>query len=240
MSSVVIDWAPGQPPLPATVYPAAPARATGLLFVFAHGAGAGQSSPFMTRFAGHLAARGIDVVTFDFPYMAGRKKVPDRMPVLEQAFLAMGAGAVPVVRARPLAMFVGGKSMGGRIATHLAAQPERWTAEVPLAGAVAFGYPLRPPGARGGDRVSHLRRLGVPLLVVQGTRDTFGGPDDLRLAAPDVPRMRIVAVETGDHSLKVLASAKPPQAEVEGAVSDEVARWMVDVAAGGPTAAPGR
>src|SRR5687768_16070550 len=97
MSSVVIEWAPGLPPLPATVYSAPPAGAAGLLFVFAHGAGAGQSSPFMTRFAGHLAQRGIDVVTFDFPYMAGRKKVPDRAPVLEQAFLAMGAGAVPVV-----------------------------------------------------------------------------------------------------------------------------------------------
>ena len=88
--------------------------------------------------------------------------------------------------------------------------------------------------------MSHLRQLGVPLLVVQGTRDTFGGPDDVRDAAARPPLLTILPVATGDHSMKVQASAKRPQAEVERDVSDEVARWMGEVAGGGGTAAPGR
>ena len=230
MSSLVIETAGGEPPLPGTVYPPDAATATGVLFVFAHGAGAGQSSPWMRRYAELLAARGIAAVTFDFPYMAARRKMPDRPPVLEGAFLAAMAAAVAAAPPPVRALVVGGKSMGGRMATHLAAQPERWTGPVPLVGAVAFGYPLRPPGARGGDRVSHLLGLRVPTLVVQGTRDTFGGPDDLRAAAPDAPGLRVLPVETGDHSLKVLASVKRPQADVEREVTGEVARWMVEVA----------
>jgi predicted alpha/beta-hydrolase family hydrolase len=231
MSSLVIEGGEDEPPLPGLIYPADPAADAGVLFVFAHGAGAGQASPFMRRYASLLAERGIAVVTFDFPYVAARRKMPDRAPVLERAFLAAMSAAVAAVPSPATAVVVGGKSMGGRMATHLAAEPERWTGRVPLVGAVAFGYPLRPPGPRGGDRVSHLQRLRVPTLVVQGTRDTFGGPDDVRAAVPDAPGLRVLPVETGDHSLKVLASAGRPQAEVERDVAGQVARWMVEVAA---------
>ena len=89
-----------------------------------------------------------------------------------------------------------------------------------------FGYPLKPPGPRGGDRVSHLCRLAVPTLVVQGTRDTFGGPDDVRAAVGDAPHLTILPVETGDHSLKVLASAGRRQAEVEHDIIAAVHAWM--------------
>ena len=206
-------------------YPAEPSAATGVLFVFAHGAGAGQGSPFMRRYATLLAAQGIDVVTFDFPYLAAGRRLPDRPPVLEGAFLAAmkaAAQACPAARA----LVVGGKSLGGRMATHLAATPERWAGRPPLVGAVAFGYPLRPPGPRGGDRVSHLQRLGVPTLIVQGTRDSFGGPNDVRAAVGDVPALEILPVATGDHSLTVLKSAGASQAEVDHAVTAQVATWM--------------
>ncbi len=163
---------------------------TGSLLVFAHGAGAGHQSPFMRRFAQLLAARGLDVLTFDFPYMAAGRKLPDRPPVLEGAFRAAIDAGVARLEGRARTVIVAGKSMGGRMATHLAAQPAsttstsypraEWRSPAPLLAAVAFGYPLRPPGPRGGDRVSHLTRLTVPTLVVQGTRDTFGGPDEVR------------------------------------------------------------
>ena len=206
-------------------YPAEPAVADGPLFVFAHGAGAGQASPFMQRYAEQLAGRGIAVVTFDFPYMAASRKLPNRAPTLEQAFLAaMTAAALACPSAR--ALVIGGKSLGGRMATHLAAAPERWPGPPALVGAVAFGYPLRPPGPRGGDRVSHLQHLGVPTLIVQGTRDSFGGPDDVRAAVGDVPVLEILAVATGDHSLTVLKSAGVSQAEVDRGVIAHVAEWM--------------
>jgi uncharacterized protein len=211
--------------LPGVLYPAAPAVAAGPLFVFAHGAGAGQASPFMRHYATLLAAQGVTVVTFDFPYMAAGRKLPDRPPVLEGAFLCAMTAAVARTPGAG-ALCIGGKSMGGRIATHLAATPERWTGAVPFAGAVAFGYPLRPPGPRGSDRVSHLRRLGVPTLVVQGTRDAFGGPDDVRADVGEVPHLEILPVATGDHSLKLLKSAGLAQADVDHDIVTRVVAWM--------------
>lgn len=226
-----MEFPAGSLSLPGIFHPAAVVR-TGVLLVLAHGAGAGQQSPFIRRYAEHFAALGIDTLTFDFPYMALRKKVPDRPPVLEEAFLAAVAAAVALAPSPTRAVVVGGKSMGGRMATHLAAQPERWTSAVRLAGAVAFGYPLRPPGPRGGDRVSHLLRLAVPAFIVQGTRDTFGGPDEVRAAVGELARVQVLPVPTGDHSLKVLASSGRPQAEVERHIVAQVAAWMAEVSAG--------
>jgi len=223
MSPLVITIDVDGTPLPGLAFPASDPKAE-VVFVFAHGAGAGQASPFMRRYAERLAALGIDVVTFDFPYMAARRKMPDRPPVLERAFRAVVDAAVTAMS--PRAVFVGGKSMGGRIATHLAAQPDGWTSARPLAGAVALGYPLRPPGPRGGDRVAHLRQLAVPTLIVQGTRDNFGGPDDVREAVGPQPLLTIHPVATGDHSLKVQAAPGRPQAEVETEIVTAIAAWM--------------
>ena len=103
-------------------------------------------------------------------------------------------------------------------------------ATAPLVAATAFGYPLRPPGPRGGDRVSHLARLSVPTLVVQGTRDTFGGPDDVRAATAGAPRVTVRPVETGDHSLKVTVASGQRQAAVDASIADDVARFVVTAA----------
>lgn len=224
MSSLVI-------PIPAAagLLPGELTRATapaGVLVTFAHGAGAGQRSPFMRRFADLLAARGLDVLTFDFPYMAAGRKLPDRPPALEAAFHEAVAAGVAALGGATRAVVVAGKSMGGRMATHLAAQPDAWRAPVPLVAAVAFGYPLRPPGPRGGDRVAHLERLSVPTLIVQGTRDTFGGPDDMRAATVGAPRITVYAVETGDHSLKITAASGLRQEAVEAAIADAVAAFV--------------
>jgi uncharacterized protein len=230
MSSLVIAVATPAGPLPGEWFDAQ--GPGGRLVVFAHGAGAGHRSPFMRRVAALLADRGCPVLTFDFPYMASGRKVPDRPPVLESAFRAAVDVALAQANGRVDGVVLAGKSMGGRMATHVAAQPDQWSAAAPLLGAIAFGYPLRPPGPRGGDRVSHLARLAVPVLAVQGTRDTFGGPDDIRAAAAAVAASRVSVrdVPTGDHSLKVLASAGARQAEVEAAIADDVVGWIRELA----------
>lgn len=210
----------------ATLYRAAPGAPSTGLFVLAHGAGAGQSSPFMTSYAAAFAAHGLDVVTFDFPYMAGRRRAPDRAPVLEESFrrTIVEAARHPDVGSRRL--FIGGKSMGGRIATHLAAANDQWPEAPPLAGVVVFGYPLMPPGGRGAsDRVSHLQRIVVPTLIVQGTRDSFGGPDAFRAAVGN-PAIEVRPVEGGDHSFAVPKSSARPQADVHREVLDAVVAWI--------------
>ena len=198
----------------AVLYQADAAAATGALFVFAHGAGAGQSHPFMLRYARGLAEHGLDVVTFDFPYMQAGRKSPDRAPVLEETFRRVVAAAAAHRHVTGQRIFIGGKSMGGRIATHLAAAPDTWPPGAPpLAGVIVFGYPLQPPGGstRSPDRVSHLLAIRVPTLIVQGTRDSFGGPEAITSALAQhaaahglaLPPIDVYPVEGGDHSLTV-------------------------------------
>lgn len=214
----------------ATAYLADDSRSLDALYVFAHGAGAGQGHPFMTRYAAALCARGVTVVTFNFSYMDQRRKVPDRAPVLEDTFrrAVVGALAHPGVRATHL--FIGGKSMGGRIATHLAASLDAWPEAPRPAGVIALGYPLTPPGRpKTGDRVTHLRRLTVPTLMVQGTRDPFGGPEDLQEAlagATPAPPITVLAIDGGDHSFGVLKSSGRDPSEVHAKVHDAMATWI--------------
>ena len=167
------------------------------LLVLAHGAGAGQQHPFMTAMARGFATRGVDVVTFDVPYIRERRKIPDRAPVLEKAFQDV------VVLARQWSaatrFFIGGKSMGGRMATHLGAAHLDG-----LSGIVVFGYPLHPPGKPDQLRVEHLPSLTAPVLIVQGERDTFGTPNELQPAVDSMnASVELHIVHRGDHSLAV-------------------------------------
>jgi uncharacterized protein len=200
------------------------------LLVFAHGAGAGQFHPFMSGYAEGLANRGVTVVTFNFPYMEKRRKTPDRAPVLEEAFRRAIVGAVEQRHVRASKLFIGGKSMGGRIATHLAASLDKWPKAPPPNGVIAFGYPLAPPRSkRTGDRVTHLKTLTVPTLIVQGTRDPFGGPDEIKEAIADAsppPAIEILTIEGGDHSFAVLKSSGRDQAVVHAEIQDAVAAWI--------------
>lgn len=232
---------PGDPEttVSGALYPADGGEAMNALLVLAHGAGAGQFSPFMRSYAAALAARGVAVATFNFPYMAAGRKLPDRAPVLEDAFRNAVRGAVAHRHVGAGHLFIGGKSMGGRIATHLGASLSSWPADAPsLAGIVVFGYPLAPPGGRrSGDRVSHLRKLGVPTLIVQGTRDAFGGPDEVATAVAEsdaavTSRIEVLRVEGGDHSFAVLKSSGRDQAAVHQEIQGAVIEWMVRVLKG--------
>ena len=171
--------------------------------VLAPGAGAPQAHPFMVAFAEALAARGIDVVTFDFLYAAAGRRAPDRNDKLEACWRAALALATDEWSGR--LPFIGGKSMGGRIASQLAAAGD------PCAGLVCLGYPLHPPKQPEKLRTAHLSRLKVPTLVLQGRRDPFGAPDELR--AHFLPAVEIVAV-AGGHSFD---EAAWPEAQARAA-----------------------
>lgn len=187
------------------------------LLVLAHGAGAGQRHPFMVSVAQTLAAKGVAVMTFDFPYMRERRKVPDRAPVLETAF----GEAITVARewAPRVPLFIGGKSMGGRMATHLGAQG------LPgLKGIIALGYPLHPPGKPEQPRVAHLPAIIVPVLIVQGERDTFGTPGELRPVVETMTAsVTLHVIAGGDHSFVVRGRRRE---DVNVEVTNAITTWM--------------
>src|SRR5579862_5106461 len=135
-------------------------------FVLAHGAGAGEDHPWMRQVAQGLADRGITTITFNFPYMEKKTRgAPDRPPVLEAAFIDVWR---EVARGAKAPLFAGGKSMGGRMATHVAS---RHAFDPTPAGIVVFGYPLHPPGAPEKRRDKHLPGITDPILFLSGTKD---------------------------------------------------------------------
>jgi len=180
-------------------YAASPGRSLDAVLALAHGAGAGERHPFIVAFGRGLAAAGIDVVTFNFPYMDQKRKVPDKAPVLEAHF----RDVIQAVRAGDLKsrrLFIGGKSMGGRLATHLAAHGD----VDGLRGVLALGYPLHPPGRPDQPRTAHLSSIRVPVLIVQGESDPFGVPPEAPgREATMSAAVTLHVVEGGDHSLKV-------------------------------------
>jgi predicted alpha/beta-hydrolase family hydrolase len=189
--------------------------------ILAHGAGAGQRSPFMTSTARALAARGIVTGTFDFPYMASGRRVPDPAPVLEQAWGDAVAAAQAIREFAGLPLFIGGKSMGGRIASQAAASNE-----LPIAGLIYLGYPLHPPGKPQQRRDAHLPSISAPMLFVQGSRDTFGTAAEIRALLSRLQHAELHEVEGGDHSFKVPARAPTPQAAVMEQIFDRVVAFV--------------
>ena len=157
-------------------------------FIFAHGAGGPMKSAFMAEVARGIAKNGVRVVRFEFPYMAAKKKAPDREPVLLESWRE----AIRTQEGREI--FIGGKSMGGRMASMVAD-------EMKVRGLVCFGYPFHPPGRPEKLRTQHLETLKTPALILQGTRDPFGTPEDVsgyKLSR----KIRVEWLEGGDHSVK--------------------------------------
>jgi predicted alpha/beta-hydrolase family hydrolase len=193
--------------------------------VLAHGAGAGERHPWMRRVAAGLAERGVSVATFDFPYMQAGRRTPDKGRALEDAYRAAWnelASAGASGRTPPAAMFAGGKSMGGRIASQVAAGGGFSPAP---AGLIFFGYPLHPPGKPADRRDRHLPAIGAPLLFLHGTRDPFGSPDEMRALVGSLPRATLHLVEGGDHSLQRAKRDDASGASI-GATLDIAAAWV--------------
>lgn len=164
-----------------------------LTLILAHGAGAPMDSPFMETVAKGLAKAGVRIARFEFPYMAerrrsGKKRPPDSLNTLLDSFRA----AAQAFKGKAFA--VGGKSMGGRIASMVAD-------EVGSKALICLGYPFHPPGKPNAARTEHLRKLKTPTLILQGTRDPFGGTKEVK--ALKLPKtIRVHWLEDGEHSFK--------------------------------------
>lgn len=202
------------------LYPAAKSKRAGVTILLGHGAGADQLSGFMRMVAAGLAARGLDAMTFNFLYKEKGKSVPDPKAKLESCYRAVIDAAIKHQKLKGNKLVIGGKSMGGRIASQVAAaEGER------VAGLVFLGYPLHPPGRPDKMRDEHLPEVKAPMLFCQGSRDTFGTEDEIKAI---ITKHRLPAtlysIERGDHSFKVPKSVKPQQ-QVHEDVMDEVARW---------------
>jgi hypothetical protein len=206
----------------ARVYPAGDPT-VGAALILGHGAGAGQHSPFIVDFAHALSALGVDLVTFNFLYSEQRRRIPDRGPALEACYRAVIERVRDEVVSARRFLFIGGKSMGGRIATQVAAADR----ELPVAGLVLLGYPLHPPGRPGERRDRHLPAIGRPILFVQGSRDAFGTPAQLmpivEMLRP-TPALRVV--DNGDHSFKLPRKDPAAQAAVYANVQQDIVAWM--------------
>jgi uncharacterized protein len=169
-----------------------------LTIALAHGAGAPMDSLFMQVFAEQLGVNGYRVVRFEFPYMTDRrhtgiKKPPNRAPILIDTWNTV------IDHFGPANLIIGGKSMGGRIASMVAAERQQ-NGTAPL-GLICLGYPFHPPGKPENLRVAHLETLSTPTLICQGTRDTLGTKEDAQgYALSDA--IRLHWLEDGDHGFK--------------------------------------
>lgn len=224
----------------ALLYPAEKKQRVGTTMILAHGAGAGQLHPFMQLFAVGLAERGFDVLTFNFHYMDQGKKVPDRNDKLELCYRAVVDAAAKHKRLKGNRLVIGGKSMGGRIASQVAAYfashphaadnqegvADTWL-RPNLTGLVFLGYPLHPPGNPDKIRDAHLKDIKAPMLFIQGSRDAFGTADEIRSL---IKRLKLPAmlneIESGDHSLKVPRSGGVPQAVIYEDSLDQISNWL--------------
>jgi uncharacterized protein len=220
-----------------------------------HGAGANQTSAFMRLFASGLATRGFDAMTFNFLYSEQGRRSPDPKAKLESCYRAVIGAAHDHQKLKGNRLVIGGKSMGGRIASQVAAflQAEQGT-EVrhtrnkatgkiaakeakdllarhlsadDIAGLVFLGYPLHPPGKPDQLRAEHLKNIRAPMLFVQGSRDAFGTSAELRTVIKELNLpAALYTIEAGDHSFSVLKSSSVPQQQVYETAMDEIARWL--------------
>jgi uncharacterized protein len=173
------------------------------MLVLGHGAGSPMGAPLLAGFCEAIAGLGVATLRFDFPYMREGRRAPDRAPVLIAAYRAAFAEAQE--RADGMPVFAGGRSMGGRMASMAVAEG------MPATGLVFLAYPLHPPGTPEKIRDAHLYDIAVPMLFVQGTRDTFAQPDLLAGALERLgSHAELVAIEGGDHGFKVAGGQRDP------------------------------
>jgi predicted alpha/beta-hydrolase family hydrolase len=195
----------------------------GASLILGHGAGAGQRSGFMVEFARALSALGLDVITFNFLYAELGRRIPDRAPALEACYRDTITAARSHIPSAAAHLFIGGKSMGGRMATHVAAADP----DLPIDGLVLLGYPLHPPGRPDQKRDKHLPSIHRPMLVVQGSRDAFGLPAELMPVLQQItPRPALEIVNDGDHSFKLPRRNPSAQAVVCTNVQSTIANWI--------------
>ena len=196
----------------------------GTLVVLAHGAGAGMEHPFMTTMQRQFSATGPAVALFNFPYKERGGKAPDSRKGLEECYRSVAERLRADAKLAPRRLVLGGKSMGGRIASQIVA------AGYPADGLIFLGYPLHPAGRPERMRKDHLPEIAAPMLFVQGTRDSLCSLEDLRpilgeLSAPAT----LHVVEGGDHSFKVLKRSGRSEESVFKELVDTCRAWLDSV-----------
>jgi predicted alpha/beta-hydrolase family hydrolase len=189
------------------------------LLALGHGAGGDRRTGLLVRLADTLAEGGRRVVLHNFPYTEARRRVPDKPAVLEATIAAVAAHARGALGASRLVL--GGKSMGGRIASQAVAQG------LAADGLVFLGYPLHPPGRFDTLRDRHLPAITAPMLFVQGTRDAFARPDLLAAVLGGLgDRATLHSIEDGDHSFAVPRRTSRSAAQIEAEVSSAIVSWL--------------
>jgi predicted alpha/beta-hydrolase family hydrolase len=205
----------------ALLYLAAKKGRLNVTIILGHGAGADQMSSFMRMVAKGMAARGFDVMTFNFIYKERGRGAPDPKAKLEACYRAVIDAALKNRNLKSNKLVIGGKSMGGRIASQVAAEDSEG-----IDGLVFLGYPLHPPGRLDKMRDEHLPKIKRPMLFVQGARDAFGTEKEIEAI---IKKHRLKAtlfpIPDGDHSLKIPKSAGPSQQDVYDSVYDYISRW---------------
>jgi len=191
------------------------------LVILAHGAGAGMEHPFMTTVQRGLVERGLATALFNFPYKEKGGKAPDTRKVLEGCYRSVADRLRNDDKLAPGRLLLGGKSMGGRIASQIVA------AGYPADGLIFLGYPLHPPGRPDRLRKDHLFEIEQPMLFVQGTRDSLCNLDDLRAVLGELRAPTTLhVVEGGDHSFKVLKRLGRSEESVFTELADTCADWI--------------
>ena len=204
------------------VYDPAPNGDGSTVFVCAHGAGGNMSDKSMLTVARALGARGLSIVRFNFLYKEKRSSRPDPMPKLKETTAAVVARVRSELR--PKTLIIGGRSMGGRAASMLAADG------FDCSGLLLLAYPLHPPAKPDQLRDAHLPAIRVPVLCVNGTRDPFCTPELMkgvleRVTAP----WQMLWLETADHSFHVLKSSGKTDAQIMDEVADAAEKWVATV-----------
>jgi predicted alpha/beta-hydrolase family hydrolase len=188
----------------------------GRRFIYAPGAGSNVHDPFGRFACRELASRGVSCTRFQFPYQEASRRSPDRPALLE----ATWRFAITALAVRGTRLVVGGRSMGGRIASQAVAEG------VPVDALMLFAYPLRPPGKPEQRRDAHLARITVPTLFCSGTNDAFATPEELTEAASLMPDARIHLLPGADHGFSVRKTSGRTREDVWRGAVDAMWEWL--------------
>jgi hypothetical protein len=211
---LVIKWGLGEK---VTARLAVPGNGGGVGVLLAHGAGAGQDHPFMVTLREALASHGATVMTFNYAYTEAGRKAPDRAPKL----LDVHTAAADRLATYCDRVVLAGKSMGGRVGSHLAGDSD-W----PAHGVIYYGYPLVPLGKGSPRDTAHLNRISARQLFFAGTRDRLSPPDMVVPLAKSLPAASVEVIEGGDHSFKVPKASGRVHEEVIRELADLTSRWL--------------
>ena len=186
------------------------------MVIYAPGAGSNINDPFGAFLSGRLAEEGISTVRFQFPYMQAGMRRPDSPALLEETWREI----IGLCRSPHRKLVVGGRSMGGRIASRIVAMGMR------VDGLALFAYPLHPPSNPSQPRNEHFPDISVPTLFCSGTRDSFGTPEELRVAAANVPKATVELLDGADHGFAVLKSSGRTQEDVWSEACGIMVSWL--------------